>query len=59
MSIVKLTPAALVDLIARALEASRTSAINAASVAKALTQVEIDGHEGHGLATRPKLCSAI
>jgi (2R)-3-sulfolactate dehydrogenase (NADP+) len=53
MSIVKLTPAALVDLIARALEASRTSAINAASVARALTQAEIDGHEGHGLARVP------
>jgi (2R)-3-sulfolactate dehydrogenase (NADP+) len=45
----KLVPAALEELIARALIASRTSPPNAASVARALTAAEIDGQTGHGL----------
>jgi (2R)-3-sulfolactate dehydrogenase (NADP+) len=40
-------------LIVRALEASNTSAANAASVARALTQDEIDGQKGHGLSRVP------
>jgi (2R)-3-sulfolactate dehydrogenase (NADP+) len=40
-------------LIVRALEASNTSAANAASVARALTQAEIDGQKGHGLSRVP------
>lgn len=40
---------ALEDVIAAALEASRTSPVNARSVARALTQAEIDGQKGHGL----------
>jgi (2R)-3-sulfolactate dehydrogenase (NADP+) len=40
-------------LIARALEASNTSAVNAASVARALAQAEIDGQKGHGLSRVP------
>lgn len=40
-------------LIARALEASKTSPANAASVARALAQAEIDGQKGHGLSRVP------
>jgi (2R)-3-sulfolactate dehydrogenase (NADP+) len=40
-------------LIARALETSNTSAANAASVARALAQAEIDGQKGHGLSRVP------
>ena len=40
-------------LIARALQASNTSAVNAASVARALAQAEIDGQKGHGLSRVP------
>src|SRR5688572_27286648 len=40
-------------LIARALEASNTSPANAASVARALAQAEIDGQKGHGLSRVP------
>ena len=40
-------------LIARALEASNTSSANAASVARALAQAEIDGQKGHGLSRVP------
>src|SRR5262245_38162323 len=40
-------------LIAAALVASRTSQPNARSVAQALTQAEIDGQQGHGLARVP------
>ena len=48
-----LTAAALEALIARALTASKTSVSNAASVARALTQAEIDGQKGHGLSRVP------
>ena len=40
-------------LIAAALIASNTSAANARSVARALTQAEIDGQKGHGLSRVP------
>lgn len=46
-------PVDLETLIARALEASNTSPANAASVARALTQAEIDGQKGHGLSRVP------
>lgn len=41
--------AELVELISRALAASKTSPENAASVARALVAAEIDGQKGHGL----------
>lgn len=53
ISTVQIAPADLEALIARALVASRTSAPNAASVARALTQAEIDGQKGHGLSRVP------
>jgi len=40
-------------LIAAALAACRTSAANARSVARALTQAEVDGQKGHGLSRVP------
>lgn len=40
-------------LVAKALVASRTSPTNAASVARALVQAEIDGQQGHGLGRVP------
>jgi (2R)-3-sulfolactate dehydrogenase (NADP+) len=40
-------------LIAKAIEACNTSAANARSVARALTQAEIDGQKGHGLSRVP------
>jgi len=46
-------PAELEALIAAALVASNTSAANAASVARALAQAEIDGQKGHGLSRVP------
>jgi (2R)-3-sulfolactate dehydrogenase (NADP+) len=45
----RLAPAALEDLIGRALIASRTSPDNARSVARALTAAEVDGQTGHGV----------
>jgi (2R)-3-sulfolactate dehydrogenase (NADP+) len=42
-------PAALIDLVTRALVASSTSKENAAAVARALVAAEIDGQKGHGL----------
>ncbi|MFN3746100.1 MAG: Ldh family oxidoreductase, partial [Hyphomicrobiaceae bacterium] len=53
MSTTSIHPADLEALIARALEASNTSPANAASVARALTQAEIDGQKGHGLSRVP------
>jgi len=47
------TPDALRALVAHALERSNTAAANAASVATALVQAEIDGHKGHGLSRVP------
>jgi (2R)-3-sulfolactate dehydrogenase (NADP+) len=47
------TPDALRALVARALENGDTAPANAASVAAALVQAEIDGHKGHGLARVP------
>ncbi len=44
-----LYPSDLEALIARALVAARTSPVNAASTALALTQAEVDGQKGHGL----------
>ena len=43
----------LESLIAAALVASNTAEANARSVARALTQAEIDGQKGHGLARVP------
>ena len=40
-------------LISAALVASRTSETNARSVARALTQAEVDGQKGHGLLRVP------
>ncbi len=40
-------------LISRVLVASNTSTANAAAVARALTQAEVDGQKGHGLARVP------
>jgi (2R)-3-sulfolactate dehydrogenase (NADP+) len=48
-----LSPADLEALIVRALVASRTALENARSVARALTQAEIDGQKGHGLSRVP------
>ncbi len=48
-----MTPDALRALVARALENGDTAPANAASVAAALVQAEIDGHKGHGLARVP------
>jgi (2R)-3-sulfolactate dehydrogenase (NADP+) len=45
--------AELEALIAAALAASNTSEANARSVARALTQAEIDGQKGHGLSRVP------
>jgi (2R)-3-sulfolactate dehydrogenase (NADP+) len=53
MSNVKLSRAELEALIERALIASRTAADTALSVARALTQAEIDGQKGHGLSRVP------
>jgi (2R)-3-sulfolactate dehydrogenase (NADP+) len=50
---VTLSPAALEDLIAAAMTASRTALDNARSVARALAAAEIDGQTGHGLARVP------
>lgn len=49
MSEVTLTVEELEDLIAEALIASGVSPENAASVARALSSAEADGHKGHGL----------
>jgi (2R)-3-sulfolactate dehydrogenase (NADP+) len=49
MNTTAIAVADLEALIARALEASNTSAANARSVARGLTQAEIDGQKGHGL----------
>ena len=48
-----ITAADLEALIAKALVASRTSEVNARSVARALAQAEIDGQVGHGLSRVP------
>ena len=53
MSTANISTHDLEALIARALEASNTSAENAASVARALTQAEVDGQKGHGLSRVP------
>lgn len=53
MTTTSISPADLETLIARALQASNTSADNAASVSRALTQAEIDGQKGHGLSRVP------
>jgi (2R)-3-sulfolactate dehydrogenase (NADP+) len=45
--------AELEGLIAAALAASRTAEINARSVARALTQAEVDGQKGHGISRVP------
>jgi (2R)-3-sulfolactate dehydrogenase (NADP+) len=48
-----ITAADLEALIAKALVASRTSEVNARSVARALAKAEIDGQVGHGLSRVP------
>jgi (2R)-3-sulfolactate dehydrogenase (NADP+) len=49
MSAKRHTPEHLTELVSRALAASRVSAENADSVARALVAAEIDGQKGHGL----------
>ena len=49
----RVATADLEALMASALVASNTSATTAASVARALTQAEIDGQKGHGLSRIP------
>ena len=49
MNTVTISRLDLEQLIARALERANTSAVNAASTARALAQAEIDGQKGHGL----------
>ena len=46
-------------MIARGLEHAGTSTANAASVARALTQAEIDGQKGHGLSRLPIYASHV
>ena len=53
MSTTTIGVAELEALIVRALAACNTSEANAHSVARALTQAEIDGQKGHGLARVP------
>lgn len=53
MATTTLTAAELEALIVRALQAANTSPANAASVARALAQAEIDGQKGHGLSRVP------
>ena len=53
MSQTTISAVELEALIATALVASRTSQPNAASVARALAQAEIDGQAGHGLSRVP------
>lgn len=49
MTTTSISPTDLEALITRALVASKTSDVNAASVARALTNAEIDGQKGHGV----------
>jgi (2R)-3-sulfolactate dehydrogenase (NADP+) len=49
VSTTTIAPAELEKLITAALTASNTTPENAASVARALTQAEIDGQKGHGI----------
>lgn len=53
MSTVTLNVAELEALMAAALVAANTSPANARSVARALTQAEVDGQKGHGLSRIP------
>jgi (2R)-3-sulfolactate dehydrogenase (NADP+) len=53
ISTVTIASAELEALIAAALVACNTSEVNARSVARALTQAEIDGQKGHGLSRVP------
>lgn len=50
---IRISPAQLETLIAEALVASGASCANAAAVARALAQAEIDGHHGHGISRIP------
>jgi (2R)-3-sulfolactate dehydrogenase (NADP+) len=59
MSTTSLRRADLQELIARALVASHTSEANARSVARALTQAEIDGQKGHGLSRVPSYAAQV
>lgn len=51
-----LEAAALTALLEQALSASRVSATNAASVARALVAAQIDGQQGHGLSRLVSYC---
>lgn len=53
MTTTTIAPADLESLIAQALVAADTSPANAACVARALAQAEIDGQKGHGLSRVP------
>lgn len=48
-----ITPSDLTELIARSMEGCGVLPASAASVARALTQAEVDGHEGHGASRIP------
>ncbi|MBC8051325.1 MAG: Ldh family oxidoreductase [Chitinophagales bacterium] len=48
-----LTPSELAELITGAMEGCGVAPASAASVARALTQAEVDGHEGHGASRIP------
>lgn len=54
-----MTPDALRALVARALESSGTAPTNAAAVAAALVQAEIDGQKGHGLSRVPAYAAQV
>jgi (2R)-3-sulfolactate dehydrogenase (NADP+) len=53
MTSVRLSPGELEQRVAAALVASRTAPDTAASVARALTQAEVDGQRGHGISRVP------
>jgi (2R)-3-sulfolactate dehydrogenase (NADP+) len=55
----RLSATDLETLIARAIAAAGANAVNAASVARALTLAEIDGHNGHGLSRVPSYAAHV
>ena len=57
MSTTTLATTELEAAISRALVACKTSPANAASVARALVQAEVDGQKGHGLSRVPSYCA--
>jgi (2R)-3-sulfolactate dehydrogenase (NADP+) len=59
MSTTVIRSADLQELIAQALMACNTSEANAGSVARAVTQAEIDGQKGHGLSRVPSYVAQV